>query len=173
MIFQDISPLTKGFLLGLEYSTGILINKSQHIKASSFTGADYMRNTFILTYKPGDAVEIERPDISAMTDRQQVYSNTLLLDPGCLYFDFLAVDLKIHGIVDIYIPYATSIDTFNADWKETSDHSDDNYVYEQHCFSSDGYTHIHVNNILYAYMNNHLNVWGNIIDYITSDCNWS
>lgn len=106
-----------------------------------------------LIWKPGDPVE----PVEEFQNTQKVRAtSTLFIDPYALT-----------NASSIYIPYATSIETFNAEYRWSSDHSDDNLVYTQQCFSTTAT--IHVNSTLRVYMVNHPEVWGDIINNVVVD----
>ena len=115
-----------------------------------------------LIWKPGDPVEIDSEIYTSTSSTQtETYkpiraTSTLTLDPYCLT-----------NATNVYIPYATSIYTFNYDYQRTSDGSADNLVYTQQCFSSTAT--IHVNSTLKAYMDANPSIWGNISSHIIAD----
>lgn len=94
-----------------------------------------------LLWRPGDPVE-------ASDSRYVRATSTLLIDKYALT-----------SSSEVFIPYATSIETFNYD--------NDGILQEQDCFGSK--TIIHVNQTLYTYMNNNSAVWGNIIGNVIVD----
>ena len=108
-----------------------------------------------LIWKPGDPVE-QAPKEDTSSNEYLWATTTLFVEPYALA-----------GATNIYIPYATSIETFNKDWVWTSDGSGDNLVYDQQCF--DTTATIHVNSTLRSYMASHTDVWGNIINNVVAD----
>lgn len=94
-----------------------------------------------------------------------IASGTIFLEPYCFYTNSLFG--TSYSLDDIYIPYASKIETYYPNYRETSDHSNDNLDYNNYCFKSP--TNIHVNQTLYSYMNSHSEIWGYIMNNVSAD----
>lgn len=135
------------------------VTDAVHIHNSNLAPIRSFTNVWLI-WKPGDPVE---PSYSYQSSTDPPHdiplvraTSTLLIDPYALV-----------SSQNIYIPYATTIETFNHLWKTTSDHSGDNLIYTQECFSQSAT--IHVNSTLRAYMVQKSEVWGDIINNVVAD----
>lgn len=163
MIFNLTGDDTAGKIEKFQnkYLSGIrpFITDAVHIYCgTTYSGVDtpwYLMDNIWLVWKPGDPVE---PQYS-VTSNVKAATTTLMIDP----FAFGGRP----STQNVYIPYATSLETFNSEWQKTSDGSADNLVYTQQCFKTP--ITVHVNSTLYAYMSSHSDVWGNIMSNVVAD----
>ena len=127
-----------------------LITDAVHIYrfiiGDSDTGANNIEVAYLL-WKPTDPKEVTIPTTG--TNPWVVAPTTLLIEPYCFI-----------NATDVYIPFATSISTFNVNATPSG-------PFDQMCFGSD--TKIHVNSTLNNYMSGNSSVWGNCINNVIVD----